>query len=491
MALAIQNTLSGKKDEFQPISAPKVGMYVCGVTVYDLSHIGHARSAIAFDVIYRYLRFRGFDVTYVRNFTDIDDKIIRRAGELGISTGELTEKFIGAFKDDMKALGLLDPSLEPRCTHYVPQMVEFIGQLVEKGFAYPAANGDVYYRVGNFKGYGKLSGKKLDELEAGARVEVDDVKESPFDFALWKASKPGEPKWPSPWGEGRPGWHIECSVMSYSNLGETLDIHGGGKDLMFPHHENEIAQSEAYTGKPFAKYWIHNGFVNVPSADNPDGAKMSKSLGNFYTIRDVLAAYHPEAVKLFMLGTHYRNDILFTEDGLSQAQDRLAYFYETLAKAEAFLATHPVEGGTLLDVDRTSRIVSEFIEAMDDDFNTTKALGQLSEVFKLINELVSDAKLVPADAAFTLAETLKNLRTVTGALGFLTLDPKRFEEELKQLRTGQLGVSAAEIEQLIKERLDARAQKNWKRADEIRDLLAAKGILLKDSRDGTTWSVKS
>ena len=279
MALRLYNTMTNRKEDFTPLNPPKVGMYVCGVTVYDYSHVGHARPTIYFDVIYRYLKYSGYDVTYVRNFTDIDDKIIKRALELGITTTELTDKYIQAFNEDMDSLGLLHPDVEPYCTHYVPQMVEFIGSLIEKGHAYATESGDVYYRVDSFKGYGKLSGKNLEELEAGARVDVSDQKESPLDFALWKASKPGEPKWESPWGEGRPGWHIECSVMSTNNLGESFDIHGGGKDLIFPHHENEIAQSEASTGKPYARYWIHNGFINMPAEDGSGQVKMSKSLG--------------------------------------------------------------------------------------------------------------------------------------------------------------------------------------------------------------------
>ena len=352
MALKVYNTMARRKEDFEPIDPPGVGMYVCGVTAYDLSHIGHARSAIAFDVIYRYLMYAGYDVTYVRNFTDIDDKIIRRAGELGVPTSELAEKYINAFTEDMAALDLKVPAVEPRCTDYVPRMVEFIEKLVEKGYAYPAPSGDVFYRVSRFEGYGKLSKKNLEDLEAGARVEVNEEKESPLDFVLWKAAKPGEPKWTSPWGEGRPGWHIECSVMSTENLSETLDIHGGGKDLVFPHHENEIAQSEAVTGKPYASYWLHNGFVNAPGGDGPEGTKMSKSLGNFYTVRDVLAAFHPQAIKFFMLSTHYRNDLLFTEDGLNRAQSRLAYFYDTLDKAAAFIAGNSGDEGELVEKDQ-------------------------------------------------------------------------------------------------------------------------------------------
>ncbi|RJO67306.1 MAG: cysteine--tRNA ligase [Myxococcales bacterium] len=491
MPLKIYSTLTRQKEEFKPLDPPKVGMYVCGVTVYDYSHIGHARSAIVFDVIQRYLRFGGYDVVYVRNFTDIDDKIIKRANELAVPTAELTAKFIAAFEEDMAALGLEKPSQEPCCTVYVPQMVEFIARLVEKGIAYPTPSGDVYYRVSRFPGYGKLSGKNIDELEAGARVEIGDQKESPMDFALWKAAKPGEPKWPSPWGEGRPGWHIECSVMSTSALGDTFDMHGGGKDLIFPHHENEIAQSEAKTGRPYARYWLHNGFANVPSADNPEGTKMSKSLGNFYTIRDVLAAYHPEAVKFFMLSTHYRNDVLFTEEGLNRAQDRVAYFYETLKGAAALAARHPEATGRVLQPERVEAVLPAFREAMDDDFNTQRAFGQLSDAFKLMNEILADADTPEADRAATARRLCADLTTVGRVLGLFRFEPAEFERQLKALKTKQAGIQPEEIERSIAERNAARKAKNWALSDRIRDDLLARGVVLKDSKDGTTWTMKS
>ncbi len=491
MSLKIYNTLTHKKEEFTPIAPPKVGMYVCGVTVYDYSHIGHARSSIAFDVIYRYLKYKGYDVAYVRNFTDIDDKIIKRSGEMGIATGELTERFIRAYHEDMSTLGLLSPDIEPHCTDYVEKMTVFIEKLVAKGTAYPTESGDVYFRVGSFPEYGKLSRKNLDDLEAGARVEVSDRKENPLDFVLWKAAKPGEPKWDSPWGEGRPGWHIECSVMSTHNIGETLDIHGGGKDLIFPHHENEIAQSEALTGRPYARYWIHNGFVNVPSDDNPDGTKMSKSLGNFYTIRDVLAAYHPQAVKFFMLGTHYRNDVLFTEDGLNKAQERLTYFYETLHKTEAFLEENGAERNAGGAVDGVKKLVSEFRDAMDDDFNTPRVFGQLAGAFKRMNELLVNEDLPAGERAAELYEWKDGLAEISGVLGIFDLSPARFEADLKSLRVAQIGMTVEAIEGLIEERKQARADKNWARADEIRDELMAKGVLLKDHQGVTDWTVKS
>ncbi len=491
MTLKVYNTLTQHKEDFVPINPPKVGMYVCGVTVYDLSHIGHARATITFDVVYRYLKHIGYDVTYVRNFTDIDDKIIKRANELEITTGELTQKYIQAFSDDMAALRLQTPDLEPRCTEYVEKMIGFISTLVEKGHAYPTASGDVYYRVQSFKGYGKLSKRNLDDLEAGARVEINPEKESPMDFALWKGSKPGEPKWESPWGEGRPGWHIECSVMSTTNLGLSLDIHGGGKDLVFPHHENEIAQSEAYTGQEYAKYWLHNGFVNVPSQGDPGGTKMSKSLGNFYTIRDVLAAYHPETVKFFMLSTHYRNDVLFTEEQLNKAQARLSYLYETMAKADAFVAEHDGEGGQLIANSKAENVLSDFQAAMDDDFNTQRAFGQLSGVFKQLNELINKQEHPLPDRVVTIARLWEELRTVSEVLGVFTMQPQQFEQDLKLLRCKQLNIDPDEIENLIAQRNQARAEKDWSKADTIRDELAAKKVVIKDSKDGTSWTVQS
>jgi len=491
MALQIYNSLTHKKAPFEPINPPKVGMYVCGVTVYDLSHIGHARSTVAFDVIYRYLKYRGYDVTYVRNFTDIDDKIINRSNELEISTGELTEKYIKAFTEDMHALGLQDPDLQPCCTHYVEDMIKYISKLIEKDAAYAVESGDVYYRVKSFADYGKLSWKNVEDLEAGARVEVNTQKESPMDFALWKSSKPGEPKWESPWGEGRPGWHIECSVMSQKNIGDTLDIHGGGKDLIFPHHENEIAQSEAYSGKPFANYWMHNGFVNVPSDDDPKGTKMSKSLGNFYTIRDVLAAYHPQTIKFFMLSTHYRNDVMFTDEGLAKAQDRLAYFYTTLSKVNDYLANNQADGGELLQPKRVEGIIEQFELGMDDDFNTQRVFGQLSAIFKLMNELINKSKDATKDIAFTLGRLKKNLATIAEVLGVFDLDPETFAHDMKMIQMRHLDITVEEIEALIVQRKEARDNKDWGKSDEIRDELLAKGILLLDSKEGTGWSVKS
>ena len=489
MALSIYNTLTQKKDLFTPLNPPKVGMYVCGVTVYDLSHIGHARSAITFDIIARYLRHSGYELTYVRNYTDIDDKIIKRAAELGVSTDALTTRTIAAFEEDMRALGLLRPDHEPRCTVFVPQMVTFIAKLVADGYAYPAPNGDVYYRVGRFVGYGKLSKKNIDELVAGARVESSGDKEDALDFALWKAAKPGEPSWPSPWGAGRPGWHIECSVMSGSELGPTLDIHGGGKDLIFPHHENEIAQSEAHNQAPYARFWIHNGFVNVPSDDNPDGAKMSKSLGNFYTIRDVLEAYDAEAVKLLMLGTHYRKDVLFTEDSLGKAQERLAYYYESLRAADAFLAANPARD-TAPDAPFVCALRSAFSEAMDDDFNTSRVIGEFAGAFKTLNERVMETVRPAGERAAEVAQLTAALRELGAILGLFGRDPKQVELDLKALKGKQSGVDSQAVEALIVLRNTARAARDFARADALRKELDDLGVVIKDSKDGTTWTLK-
>ncbi len=489
MALRVYNSLTRQKEEFTPINPKKVGMYVCGVTVYDLSHIGHARCYIAFDIVYRYLKYLGNDVTYVRNFTDIDDKIIRRSQETERPHGELTETFIQAFHEDMEALGVLPPDEEPRCTAYIPQMVTFIQELIDEGFAYAAENGDVYYRVNRFEGYGKLSGKRLEDLLDGARVEVNSVKESPADFVLWKAAKPGEPEWDSPWGKGRPGWHIECSVMSSHNLGETIDIHAGGKDLIFPHHENEIAQSEAHNHKPFANYWLHNGFVNVPD-EHGEATKMSKSLGNFFTIRDVLAAFHPQTVKFFMMSTHYRNDVLFAEKGLEEAEKRLIYFYETMKKARAFVE-ETKELGQVIQPESIESVETAFRQAMDDDFNTQRAFGQLSAVFKKLNDLINKPKASEANRAATTQALLEKLATVANVLGVFDLDPERFLRDIQLRQLRDLTITADEIDEQIILRKQARDNKDWAKSDEIRDALLAQGILLKDGPEGTTWTVKA
>ena len=455
--LQIYNTLSKTKEVFTPLVGNQVRMYVCGMTVYDFCHIGHARVMVAFDVIARWLRQRGYELTYVRNITDIDDKIIRRAQENGEPFDALTERMIAAMHEDEARLSVLRPDIEPRATGHIAGMHAMIQTLIDKGFAYAPGNGDVYYRVGKFVGYGKLSRKKIEDLRIGARIEVDESKEDPLDFVLWKAAKPGEPSWESPWGAGRPGWHIECSVMSTCCLGETFDIHGGGPDLVFPHHENEIAQSEAATGKPYAATWMHAGAVRV------DGEKMSKSLGNFFTIREVLEKYHPEVVRFLLVSSHYRSPINYSEDNLKEAKGALERFYTALRGLPEVEAA----GG--------EAFAERFAAAMDDDFNTPEAVAVLFEMAREVNRL-READL---QAAAALAAKLREL---AGLLGVLQLEPDAF------LQAGAAGkVDAAQVEALIQARLEARAAKNWAESDRIRDELTAMGVVLEDGKGGTTW----
>ncbi|WP_312975011.1 cysteine--tRNA ligase [Stutzerimonas nitrititolerans] len=457
MALSIYNTLSKTKEAFQPLEGNQVRMYVCGMTVYDFCHIGHARVMVAFDVVTRWLRQRGYDVTYVRNITDIDDKIIRRANENGEPFEALVERMIAAMHEDEARLNVLRPDVEPRATQHIDGMFAMIQTLIDKGYAYAPGNGDVYYRVGKFVGYGKLSRRKIEDLKIGARIEVDEAKEDPLDFVLWKAAKPGEPSWQSPWGAGRPGWHIECSVMSTCCLGETFDIHGGGPDLVFPHHENEIAQSEAATGKQYANAWMHAGAVRV------DGEKMSKSLGNFFTIREVLEKYRPEVVRYLLVSSHYRSPINYSEDSLKEAKGALERFYTALRGLPEVAAA----GG--------ESFVERFGVAMDDDFNSPEACAVLFDMAREINRL----READPQAAAALAARLKEL---AGVLGVLQMSPDAF------LQAGAEGkVDAAEVEALIAARLQARAEKNWAESDRIRDQLTAMGVVLEDGKGGTTW----
>ena len=472
--MQIYNSLNRRKEEFAPLQPGKVGLYACGVTVYDLCHIGHARSLVVFDVIFRYLKYRGLDVTFVRNFTDIDDKIINRSNERGITWKELADKYIDEFYVDMDRLGLLRPTIEPRATEHIDEIIALVRRLEEKGLAYEV-DGDVYYRLQQFKGYGKLSGKNVDDLLSGARVEVDDRKESPLDFALWKKSKPNEPSWPSPWGEGRPGWHIECSAMSQKYLGETFDIHGGGKDLIFPHHENEIAQSEGATGKPLARYWIHNGFVNI------DQEKMSKSLGNFLTIRELLEEVHPEVLRFFVISSHYRSPIDFSRENVAAAAAGLERLYQVLERLDE-VADGAVPGDAGGLEERLTAWREDFIQAMDDDFNSAAAVAVLFEAAKESNRWLDEARAQAASAA-RIAELLRELG---GVLGLFAVAPAEF----LQGAGGAGELSEAEIEALIAERSAARAAKDWAAADRVRDQLAAAGIILKDSPDGTRWQRK-
>ncbi|WP_257264484.1 cysteine--tRNA ligase [Endozoicomonas sp. ONNA2] len=458
--MQIYNSLTRKKAPFTPLVGNHVRMYVCGMTVYDYCHIGHARTVTAFDVVARYLRARGYDLTYVRNITDVDDKIIRRAAENGEDFMALTVRMIAAMQKDFQRLGNLPPDHEPRATEFVPAMVEMIRQLIEKGFAYAPGNGDVYYRVHKFAEYGKLSGKVLEELEAGARIEVEEQKEDPLDFVLWKAAKPGEPSWSSPWGEGRPGWHIECSVMGKCCLGDTFDIHGGGSDLKFPHHENEIAQSEACNGARFVNTWMHSGAIRI------DNVKMSKSLGNFFTIREVLDKYDEEVVRYFMISSHYRSPINYSEDSLKEAGVRLERLYTAL------------QGLDLAGVCATDNNAFEqrFFTVMDDDFNTPEALAVLFELVRHLNTVRSQDE----SAALPLAALLVKLG---GILGILQGDPEAF------LKSGT-DVDEAMIENMIQQRNDAKKRRDFAEADRIRDELAALRVILQDSREGTTWRIE-
>jgi len=488
--LKIYNTMTGMKEAFVPLEAGKVGMYACGVTVYDYCHVGHARSAIVFDVISRYLRSKGFQTTFVRNFTDIDDKIIRRANETGATWDAVAAQYIEEYYRDMDALGIARADIEPKATDHIAEMIEVIRTLIAKGHAYAVPEGEnesVYFAVDTFAGYGKLSKKDLEDLRAGARVGVDERKKSPMDFALWKASKEGEPWWESPWGKGRPGWHIECTAMSMRHLGETIDIHGGGADLIFPHHENEIAQSEACSGKPFAKYWVHNGFITI------DKEKMSKSLGNFFTIREILKSYDAEVIRLFVLSSHYRSPIEFSQDQLRDAEASLDRYYSTIARIEEFIAVsagavpkmQPAAAAALKGV--MERFQPQFVEAMDDDFNTAIAVGHLFEMIRELNRFL-DTRPAGAEAAALLAGAYEMLRAVGAVLNLFGRTPHQWNVDL--LKAKQIALSEEDILRRIQERRTARENKDWAAADALRQELDAAGILLEDKKDGTGWRVK-
>jgi cysteinyl-tRNA synthetase len=468
--IRIHNSLTGAKEDLRPIRAGELRMYVCGLTVYDYVHIGHARMLLVFDVISRYLRYRGFKLTYVRNITDIDDKIIRRAAENGESIGALTARFIAAMHEDCARLAILPPDLEPRATEFVPQIIAMIEQLLRGDYAYVASSGDVMYAVARFAGYGRLSGKRLADLRAGARVEVDEAKRDPLDFVLWKRAKPAEPAWESPWGAGRPGWHIECSAMSNALLGTHFDLHGGGLDLKFPHHENEIAQSCAASGDQFVNLWMHNGFVNV------DAEKMSKSLGNFFTVRDVLPTLrHPEVLRFFVLSSHYRGPINYSGEQLEQADATLNRIYLALRDVPA-VAFEPTA--------HTAR----FLESMDDDFNTPEALAVLQQILREMNS-ARDAKDQARVAA--LGAELKSLGNL---LGLLSVPPQKWARLGKPAETaadeslGAARLSDAAVAARIAARGAARAARNWAESDRIRDELAAAGVILEDKPGGhTVW----
>lgn len=493
MALRVYNTLSGEKELFVPLIPGKAGMYVCGVTVYDYCHIGHARAGIVFDIIYRYLKYSGYDVTYVRNYTDIDDKIINRANQEGTDYRTIADRYIQAFDEDMARLGMAKPTLEPKATDHIGGIIAIIEALIAKGHAYVSA-GDVYYAVETFPDYLKLSGRNLEDMQAGARVEVGDKKRHPMDFALWKGSKPDEPWWQSPWGNGRPGWHIECSAMSMEFLGKTFDIHGGGKDLVFPHHENEIAQSEGATGCQFVRYWLHNGFVNINSE------KMSKSLGNFFTIREVLKKYDPETLRFFILSAHYRSPLDFSDQNLDEAQSGLERIYSCLAtldevlnrkspSAEIAVVESLSQVGLELQ-ERVEQFVLRFAEAMDDDFNAAQALGVLFEMVRCSNRFLAETKELTPLCLSLIARVRHLLGEAGSVLGLFISVPDAWLAAVKASKVEQTNMTTAEIEALLAERTAARAAKDFKRGDEIRDLLLENGIQLLDSAQGTTWNVK-
>ncbi|MCA6952085.1 cysteine--tRNA ligase [Pectobacterium polaris] len=460
--LKIFNTLSRQKEEFKPIHAGQVGMYVCGITVYDLCHIGHGRTFVAFDVVARYLRYLGYSLKYVRNVTDIDDKIIKRAIENGETSDQLTTRMIAEMHADFDALNILRPDAEPRATHHIADIIEMVEALIARRHAYVASNGDVMFSVDTAPGYGVLSRQDLDQLQAGARVEITEVKRNPMDFVLWKMSKPGEPHWSSPWGEGRPGWHIECSAMNCKQLGTHFDIHGGGSDLMFPHHENEIAQSSCAHDGSYVNYWMHSGMVMV------DREKMSKSLNNFFTVRDVLAYYDPETVRYFLMSGHYRSQLNYSEDNLKQARSALERLYIALRGMDLSVAAH---GGDEFE--------ARFREAMDDDFNTPEAYSVLFDMAREVNRL----KTEDVQAANQLASALRKL---SGVLGLLEQDPEQFLQNGAQVDNDEV----KEIEALIQQRKDARAAKDWALADQARDRLNEMGIVLEDGPQGTIWRRK-
>ncbi len=477
MSLKVYNTLKGKKEEFIPIHEGKVGMYVCGPTVYDTSHIGHARSVVVFDMVYRWLTRLDYEVTYVRNFTDVDDKIIKKANETGDSCTEITEKYIDEFHNEMDALNVLRPTMSPKATQHIRHIIDFILMLIDKGKAYHVEGGDVYFSIDSFKEYGKLSGRNPDDMRAGARIAVDEKKQSPLDFTLWKPAKPGEPFWESPWGRGRPGWHIECSAMSYEYLGKSFDIHGGGKDLIFPHHENEIAQSEAVFGCQFVKYWIHNGFVDI------DNEKMSKSLGNFTMIKEVLADYSPEVIRLFLLSKHYRSPIDYNEDSMREISLGLDRIYAFLERLE--------ETNMVLEPKKPGELWAGFVHAMNDDFNSAKALGLVFEAVKKGNRLLDRTHNNPeSDGCETLAQVHADILSIAKILGIFLVNPGDYFKTKKDKGVADMAIDPTVVDDLIEQRMTARAEKNFARADEIRDQLQEMNIILEDGPQGTTWTVE-
>jgi cysteinyl-tRNA synthetase len=492
MSLQFYNTLTGRKEAFKPIHEGKISIYVCGITAYADCHVGHARSAIVFDVITRYFKYRGYDVFYVKNFTDVDDKIIAKAQSEGCTIYEISEKYIGRHNSDMDALGVERPSVAPRATEHIDGMINLIGMLLDKQMAYEM-DGDVYYEVERFQGYGKLSGRSLEDMVAGARVNINEKKKNPLDFALWKAAKENEPQWESPWGKGRPGWHLECSVMSQHYLGDTFDIHGGGEDLIFPHHENELAQSEGVTGKPLTNYWIHHGFVRINSE------KMSKSLGNIFTISDILKKYHAEVVRLFILQSHYKSPLDFSIEALNESRLGLNRLYSTLKAIQNIVGHGQISVGNILHLssgeqdvmDRMTALPEKFKDAMDDDFATPKAIGLLFDAVRHLNGYLGEkAFSVTPEATFVLDTARENILKVGHVFALLLEDPEDYFGKDRDREAQRRGLDTEEINRLIAERWSARQAKDWGKADNIRRILLDRKVILKDTPSGTTWEVE-
>ncbi len=477
MSVRIYNTFTGAKEDFTPVSEGQAKLYVCGVTVYDHSHVGHARSAIVFDVIYRYLTHIGYNVTYVRNFTDVDDKIINRANAEKTSWKEIAETYIASFREDMASLGNLSPTHEPKATDHIGDMIGFIEKLIERGYAY-RVDGDVYFSVKKYAGYGALSGRTLDEMMAGARIDIDERKQDPLDFALWKQSKPNEPTWESPFGKGRPGWHIECSAMSVKYLGSPFDMHGGGKDLVFPHHENERAQAECATGLKFVNYWVHNGFVTI------EREKMSKSVGNILSIKEFVRQYHPETLRLFFLSSHYRNPLDYTQESIENARTALQKLYYTLERGREVAQSAqavPADNGELEELKK------RFYDALNDDFNTALALSSLFDLSRSLNRMIDETDEKNHPFILYGRDLLKECASI---LGLLNQDPDRFHQDEAVRHLERVGLDRDAIEKAVQERIEARKRKDYAKADEIRKMLLEKGVTLLDSPTGTEWRVK-
>lgn len=483
--MQLYNTLGRQKEEFIPVRPGKVHMYVCGITAYDYCHIGHARSALVFDALVRHLRHLGLEVSFVRNFTDVDDKIINRANSEGRDWREVAQTYIDAFHEDMDRLGVLRADSEPRATEYIPQIQDLCAKLIDEGNAYATPSGDVYFRVRSYPPYGKLSGRSLDELLSGARVAPGEEKEDPLDFALWKAAKPGEPSWDSPWGKGRPGWHIECSAMSGPYL--PLDIHGGGQDLIFPHHENEIAQSEAVCRCELARYWVHNGFVQV------NAEKMSKSLGNFKTIRDILESYLPETLRFFLLGKHYRSPIDFTAEGMDESEKAQHRVYSSLLEARKALERASRKKTPLPAELREewTALPTAFEAALDDDLNTAQALGQIFSQVRIVNRLLEEKSLRAAEGTRELLEEfLARARDWDAQLGLFGRDPAEFLSELRAMRVARKNLDMDHVENLLRQRREARMQKDFARSDALREELLGLGVSVRDTPDGQDWDLE-